>query len=297
MSFRIKYLKYKNKYLNLQKLIGGSEKTNDISGEEKTSNVNSALQNAFIDRIFVIIQAMNIEELHTNRKILCNEFNINIILAEKYEFTNNIRSNIVISLLVPFLFYENIYTFENAPYDKIDELNRLCYENVYLGSIIKQHNLVLLTPYPEKSLELLNSCKDEEKYCIMAPKYLSIDYKNVEYYCNSNDPAKIQRINNSADLLNIKDGYYLYCILPTEILCLFNGHHSAGACGQPVICSGYITIANKKIIKIDNSSGHYSPPFYMLIKAIEILKRKGIITSEGSEDKSRSSGEIKRFIF
>ena len=294
MSFQKKYIKYKNKYFNLKKLIGGAEKTSIV---EKTSNATSALQNACIDRLFTRIQAMNIEELHAKRKELCEEFNNNIILAKKYEFTNNIRSTIVISMLVPFLLHEEIYTFENAPYAKIDELNRLSYENVYLGSIIKQHNLVKLTPYPEKSLEILNSCKDDEKYCIMTPKYLSIDYKQVNYYCNSNKLFEIQRINNSSDLVNIKNGHYLYCILPTEILCLFNGHHSAGACGQPVICAGYITIDNKKIIKIDNSSGHYSPPFYMLAKAIEILKIKGIITGEGREDESNSGGQIKRFVF
>ena len=296
MSFEIKYLKYKKKYFNLKKLIGGAAYLALASGGDTPSD-NAALQNACIDRLFRIIQAMNIEELHTKRKELCNEFNSNIILAEKYEFTNNIRSNIVINMLVPFFLQEEIYTLQNVPYTKIDELNRLTYEHVYLGRIIKEHHLINLNPYPEKSLELLNSCKDEEKYCMMAPKYLSIDYKQIEYYCNSNDLNKIQRINNNEDLLNIKDGHYLYCILPTEILCLFQGHHSAGACGQPVICAGYITIVNKKIIKIDNSSGHYAPPFDMLIKAIEILKIKEIIIGEGREDESKGGGQIKEFIF
>ena len=296
MSFEIKYLKYKNKYFNLKKLIGGAASL-ALASDGDTPSDNAALQNACIDRLFRIIQAMNIEELHEYRKNLCNEFNSNIILAEKYEFTNNIRSNIVISMFVPFLIDDEIYTLQNAPHDKINELKRLCYENVYLGSIIKQHNLVKLTTYPEKSLELLNSCKDEEKYCIMGAMFFSRDYKKVEYYCDNYDLVKIQRINNNADLLNIKDGHYLYCILPTEILCLFNGNHSAGSCGQPVICAGYIKITNNKIIKIDNSSGHYSPPFYMLIKAIKILKKKKIIIGKGRENKSKSDGQIKEFIF
>ena len=171
--------------------------------------------------------------------------------------------------------------------------------NVFLGSVIKEHELTSLTPYPEKSFELLNSCNDGEYYCIMYPKYLIIDYKQVEYYCNSDEPDKIKRITKHEDLSEVKDGYYLYCILPDGTLCLFGGHHSAGACGQPVICAGNITISvDKKIIKINNSSGHYSPPFSMLNKAIDLLKTKGIIEeSYGKEDEAVLGGEIREFVF
>ena len=251
-------------------------------------------QNAFIEKTFEKIKNMNIQELNNNLKNLCVEMKNNIVDDENFNFTSNIRSFLVLSMLAPFLLMLDIYTFDNAPYDKLDTLNELITKRVYFGSIIKQNNLTSLTLYPEKSLELLNSCKDDEMYCLMAPKYLIIDYRHqVEYYCASNDINKIKRITTKEDLINVEDGYYLYCILPNKTLCIFNGHHSGGACGQPVICAGNITIKNNNIIQIDNSSGHYSPPSYMLKKALEVLQTQGIITSSGMEDKSKGGGDIK----
>jgi hypothetical protein len=236
---------------------------------------------------------------------LCSEFKEKIVEVEKYEFTVNIRSFLVTSMLLPFLVQYKIYTSENVPHHKIDILRYLHDNNVFSGTEIKQHELTSLTPYPEKSLELLNSCNDNKDYCIMSSKYLIIDYNKIigqklEYYCNSDDPDKIKRITNSQDLLGVEDGDYLYCILPDETLCLFgvDGHHSAGACGQPVICAGDITISDKKIKKIDNTSGHYSPPFSMLKTAIDVLKTKGLIESVGKEDQSRRiCGEMRVFVF
>jgi hypothetical protein len=256
-------------------------------------------QDDFINSTFEKIKGKSIEELLSVMPQLCLEFKENIVDAEKYEFTVNIISFLVTSMLLPlpFLISYNIYTYTDAPYSKFDLLWRLHLNNVFLGSEIKQHDLTSLTPYPEKSLEILNSCKDYEYYCIMSPKYLIIDYKQVKYLCNSNNPNEIKRITNREDLLKVKDGDYLYCILPNETLCLFDGWHSAGACGQPVICAGNIKISNNRIKEIDNSSGHYSPPFSMLITAMNVLKTKGIIESDGKEDEIRLGGEIKKFVF
>jgi hypothetical protein len=254
-------------------------------------------QNAFIEKTFEKIKNMNIQELNANLKILCRELKENIVDVEKFDFTSNIRSFIVLSMLTPFLM-EYVYDFDNAPYDKLDELSAFITNNVYLGTAIKENNLTSLTPYPEKSLELLNSCENNETYCVMMPKYLIMDYRgNQEYYCTSNDTNKIKRITKKEDLLSIDDGYYLYSILPNRTVCLFKGHHSSGSCGQPVICAGHITISQNKIIQIDNSSGHYSPPSDMLIKALELLKRQGLITSDGIQDKLNSGGKIKVFKF
>ena len=268
----------KKRTKNPMKLIGG--------GKEE--------QDAFIEKTFEKIKNMNIKELNDNLKNLCVEIKNNIVDVEKFDFTSNIRSFLVLSMLTPFLLMVDVYNFDNAPYDKLDTLKELITKRVYFGSIIKKNNLASLTPYPEKSFELLNSCKDDEMYCLMAPKYLIIDYRyHVEYYCASNDINKIKRITNKEDLNNVEDGYYLYCILPNKTLCIFNGHHSGGACGQPVICAGNITISQNKITQIDNSSGHYSPPSYMLKKALEVLQTQGIISSSGTEDKSKGGGDIK----
>jgi len=267
--------------------------------KKKVSNlfIVGGKQDDVIDNIFEHIKGAGIEELLLIMRDLCLEFNENIVETEKYEFTVNIKSLLVTSMLLPFFIKYEIYTFENAPYSKIDMLWNLHRNNVFLGSVIKQHGLTSLTPYPEKSFELLNSCNDDEYYCIMSPKYLIIDYKQVEYYCNSIDPKLIKRITTREELSEVKNGHYLYCILPNETLCLFGGHHSAGACGQPVICAGNITIVDNKITKIDNSSGHYSPPFVMLNKAMDVLKTKGIIESDGIEDETQRGGDVRVFVF
>jgi hypothetical protein len=249
-------------------------------------------QDAFINSTFEKIKGKLIKELLSVMPQLCLEFKKNIVETEKYEFTVNITSYLVTSMLVPFFMKYEIYTFENCPYSKFDMLWDLHRKNVFLGSVIKQHELTSLTPYPEKSFELLNSCNDDEYYCIMNPYYLIKDYKKVEYYCNSDDPNKIKRITNSQDLSEVENGNYLYCILPNGTLCLFDGHHSAGACGQPVICAGYITIHDKKIKRMDNSSGHYAPPSSMLNTAMDVLKTKGITESYEKEHETRQGGEI-----
>jgi hypothetical protein len=251
-------------------------------------------QDAFINSTFEKIKGKHIDELLLVMRELCLEFKTNIVETEKYEFTVNITSYLVTSILVPFFMKYKIYTFEDYPYSKVETLRHLHLNNVFLGSVIKQHDLTSLTPYPEKSFGLLNSCNDDEYYCIMYPSYLIIDYKKVEYYCNSDDPNKIKRITNSQDLSEVENGSYLYCILPNGTLCLFRGNHSAGACGQPVICAGNIKISDKKI-QIDNSSGHYSPPSSMLNKAMDVLKTKGIIESYVKKDEIIKGGEIKVF--
>jgi len=289
MSKSIKnILKYRKKRTNTVCNRYNKKKTKKQFGGGKEE------QDAFIEKTFEKIKNMNIKELNDNLKNLCIEMKNNIVDVEKFDFTSNIRSFLVLSMLTPFLLMLDIYTFDNAPYDKLDMLKELITKRVYFGSIIKKNNLTSLTPYPEKSFELLNSCKDDEMYCLMAPKYLIIDYRHqVEYYCDTNDINKIKRITTKEDLNNVEDGYYLYCILPNKTLCLFNGHHSGGACGQPVICAGNITINKNEITQIDNSSGHYSPPSYMLKKALEVLQTQGIISSSGTEDKSKGGGDIK----
>lgn len=275
---RITYNQY-NKKNNSKKLIGG--------GKEE--------QNLYIENTFEKIKNMNIEELNNNLKDLCIEFNNNIVNAESFDFTFNIRSYLVIKMLEPFL-YEYVYSEENAPHDKLNRLTSLTSNGVFLGSVIKENNLLNLTPNPEKASELLNSCKDDEYYCVMNPKYIIADYRHrdyIKYYCDSDDIKKIQRITTNNNLQNVKDGPYLYSILPNGTLCLFQGSHSAGSCGQPVICAGMILIEKNKIKKFDNSSGHYSPPYYMLTKVLDVFQTQGLIISNETEDKSKVICECK----
>jgi hypothetical protein len=256
-------------------------------------------QDSYINSIFTKIKSNHsIEELITQMPQLCIEFKRNIVEQDKYDFTINIRSFTVISILLPFFMKYQLYSFDGAPYDKIDQLHNMARTNVFLGSVLKQHELTSLTPYPEKSLILLNSCSDNDKYCAMDPKYLIIDNNNaVIYLCDNENIEQIIRIRNPDDLLSVKDGQYLYSILPDQTLCLFKGHHSAGACGQPVICAGNISVLEHKIKKIDNSSGHYSPPPEMLMRSIELLKTRNLITNNGLEESSNSDDYFKKYIF
>jgi hypothetical protein len=154
-------------------------------------------------------------------------------------------------MLQPFL-YDYIYNEENAPRAKLDALDSLTSNGVFLGSVIKENNLTSLSLKPEKSKELLDSCKDDEYYCVMNPMYLILDYRNrkyLKYYCDSDNSEEIIRITTNKDLQNIKDGPYHYSILPNMTLCLFQGNHSAGSCGQPVICAGMILIKKIKLKK------------------------------------------------
>lgn len=259
-----------------------------------------AEQDACITSIFEKIKGKNIDQLKD--EILSNELQLQyyneIFLQPTFEFTPNICSYIVTHIILYFITKINNPKINNSNplfYDKIDSLKQLNPVNTYLGNELKKYDLTSLSPYPEKSSILLNSCKDYEYYCMMIPSYLIADYKQVKYLCNSQNELKIKRINNYAELLNVDNGVYLYCILPDKTLCLFNGNHSAGACGQPVICAGYITILNNKITKIDNSSGHYSPSFYQLTKAIDILKEKKILKTNGI--KSNITNNMKSYIF
>jgi hypothetical protein len=124
----------------------------------------------------------------------------------------------------------------------------------------------------------------------MDPSFFITDYGRFKYMCD--DPSLIKMTSDTM----VAPGIYLYCIIPDGTLCLFDDHHSAGACGQPVICAGNITIKNNKIKRIDNSSGHYYPPHNMLEKAISILKEQNLIVSAGELDK-KSGADIKYYNF
>ena len=255
---------------------------------------------------FEKIRGKTFAEVKQMLRELSFDYNETIVKSKKNYFTVNMCSYIVTYIILQSIEFYQLHTFDDRPNAKIKQLYDL-HNNVYLGRELKQYGLTSLTPFPDKSLELLNSCKDDEYYCSMNPGYFiddNISYSKVDYLCESRNPEDIQRVNNSFDLSRIPDGTYLYCLLPTEIFCLFKTKnyersiisHSSGACGQPVICAGNIILYNGKIQQIDNSSGHYKPPIHMLYKAIEILQKKYMIMGHGTEE-NPSNENIKTFNF
>jgi hypothetical protein len=271
--------------------------------------------------IYKRVSMLTIEEITANdREIfykLCKEFIERIIgmkepmsigeetsLSEKkFNFTNNICSYAIIELFIPFvrrvLFEHFNVKYSDGKYDHIIDDIKEQHERkdgtVFLGAELKRYGFANLTQFPEKSQELLDSCEDEVEYCMMNPYYFISDYLRVNYVCASASPdlIKVTRFTKY-----IPFGEYKYCIIPDGTLCLFRmAHHSAGACGQPVICAGFITIKNNKIKKIDNDSGHYAPPLKMLKKAISLLKKQKLIVSTGELDEDKSSDDIKVYNF
>ena len=230
-------------------------------------------QDAFIEKTWQFISNTNIDILKKSILEYCEDL-LNIILNNSFEFINDYRAKIVINMFLVFI-PQYIPTFTN--WDLQEKLQQHCSLTTEFGSVLKQYNLTNLTPCPDNAIKILNSCINYEKYSIMAPHYLIVDYEKVNYLCTSNEPDII-RISSKNDL-NTKittneQLHYLYCLLPDNTLCLFQEHHSAGACGQPVICAGSVILLNKIIIQINNSSGHYAPDKDMLQKCIDILHNK-----------------------
>ena len=248
------------------------------------------------------------------------------VYSKEHVFTNNYVAKLVINLCKPYLkayiiFKEvKLISRIEARFDEIiDNLNKFVEDKAFIpekGSILKKYGLTNLTAKPEKALELLNTCKDDELYCPMDIEYYFSDYiSNKPHLCDveTANPEhdidddefynnNIFRINNAEELSNFKTNkVYLYSMLPDETLCLFkeekySNHHSAGSCGQPVICAGFITVENGKIKTFNNDSGHYKPPIKMIIKFRDILLRKGMIENEGNIGVIPPSGTIPFFL-
>ncbi len=199
-------------------------------------------------------------------------------------FTNNYLAKLIINMFLPKII-QSIDRRDNNAVTEIETFQRYVDFEPELGSVLKVYGLTNLTIDPSNSLLLLNSCVDDIKYCPMDSSRFICDYLNkVEYLCGKEDGDSIYRINDNEDFKKIINGRYLYCLLPDRTLCLFpKGNHSAGACGQPVICAGFVDIVNNKIIGIDNNSGHYSPNQAMLGEAIRILTQKGILSMKKNQ--------------
>lgn len=296
--------KYVNKWWNKtkhKKIASSTVDSNEFAiSRAEEEELNKQIQDEFMNSTFEKIRGKTFAEVTQMLPQLCIDYNETIVKSKKNYFTVNICSYIVTYIIL-----ESIEFHRFRPNAKIKQLYDL-HNNVYLGRDLKQYGLTSLTSFPVKSLELLNSCKDDEYYCSMNPGYFindNISYRKVYYLCESGDPTEINCVNNLLGLSRVRNGTYLYCLLPRELLCLFEkdfNHskitHSSGACGQPVICAGNIILYNGKIKQIDNSSGHYKPPIHMLFKAIEILKKKYMIMGHGTETTS-SNENIKTFNF
>ena len=270
-----------------KKMKGGS--IIDIENLNKFNNIKKS--NIVFKQIYDFIRSIDMKI--TDIKLVNDKLNsfaiilYNNIMNNTFLFDKNYLSKIIITILRKYMriyISEKTYEEQSNFSKKLEAINTEIEFNPEQGKILKQYSLTNLTRFPEKSEELLQTCADDEYYCPMNSAYYFLDYGindiiGVEYLCNINDNTKINRISNISELNTLDDVFYTYCMLPNYILCLYKGNHSGGACGQPVICAGFIEIKNKKIFSINNSSGHYSPPSDMLIKAIDILISKKIVSN------------------
>ena len=199
-------------------------------------------------------------------------------------FTNNYLAKLIINMFLPKIIQYIDRKDKNAV-TKFETFQRYVDFEPEKGSILKEYGLTNLTIDPKQSSDVLETCVNDVSYCPMDSSRFICDYvNNVEYLCGKADGDSIYRINDNEDLKKIKiNGRYLYCLLPNGTLCLFpKGNHSAGACGQPVICAGFVDIVKNQINGIDNNSGHYRPNQEMLGKAIRILTEKSIMKKNQS---------------
>lgn len=81
----------------------------------------------------------------------------------------------------------------------------------------------------------------------------------------------------------IKDGSHLYIVSPKGGLYIFpfsegrEYFHNSIRASQPVQCAGQLIIENKKIIKINNGSGHYKPTTEQLLRTVGGLFAAGFV--------------------
>lgn len=254
--------------------------------------------------IYKFVSSNDVTTVEQQNQKLCDDI-YNKIYKEKHLFTNNYLAKLVINMFLPFFyrFYREDFNIDFASkFQEYEKFKKYVKFEPEYGTILKQYGLTNLTKKPIPSLILLNTCKDNIKYCPMySARFISDNINDISYLCNEkNSSVKIHRIKSIGDLQVINKGddtnqgtndekVYLYSMLPDETLCLFKGNHSTGSCGQPVICAGIITIKNNKIISIDNDSGHYMPPESMLLEMLRILISKGITSPNY---KITKSGEI-----
>ena len=285
-----KMKKYRNKSTKHKK--GISSKKNKIRIKMikmKGGMSEQESQDNFLSDTYSEIRAYNIIE---KNPIEIQEFNkkySNLLLKNIYNkqdnmaFTNNYLAKLIINMFLPKII-QSIRNDKNAV-TKFETFQRYVDFEPEKGSILKEYGLTNLTIDPKQSSDVLETCVNDVSYCPMDSSRFICDYvNNVEYLCGKADGVSIYRINDNEDLKKIKiNGRYLYCLLPNGTLCLFpKGNHSAGACGQPVICAGFVDIENNQINGIDNNSGHYRPNQEMLGKAIRILTEKGIMKKNQS---------------
>jgi hypothetical protein len=95
-------------------------------------------------------------------------------------------------------------------------------------------------------------------------------------------------LKRAVDEKMLADGDYLYIISPKGSLYAINNeelpgnklHHSTLRSGQLLICAGKLSVFNGKIIKINNSSGHYTPSYEQLIFGALRLHAQEILEPE-----------------
>ena len=290
-----KMKKYRNKSTKHKKGISSKKNKIRIKMIKMKGGVMSEqeIQDNFLLDTYIKISAYNkIDKTPGEIQLQLQEFNeeyskqlLEIIYnkQDNQAFTNNYLAKLIINMFLPKII--QYIRKDKTAVPKFETFQRYVDFEPELGSVLKTYGLTNLTKDPKQSSAVLETCKDDVFYCPMDSSRFMCDYVNkVEYLCGIEDGDSIYRINNIEDLQKIeKNGRYLYCLLPNGTLCLFpKGNHSAGACGQPVICAGFVDIVKNQIIGIDNNSGHYRPNQEMLGKAILILTEKGIMKKNQS---------------
>ena len=144
------------------------------------------------------------------------------------------------------------------------------------GRTLKRWPLVHHCRDPDGARALLAQCRDDELYAFLRPEYLGESLATLRPLALC-DPWARGRVEDDEGRMVPryrdvplgsreewwKEGRYTsdanYVVLPDGTLRLGQGHHSAFACGQPVVCAGQIRRLGAGGLRLDNQSGHYTP--------------------------------------
>jgi hypothetical protein len=206
MDYNIKYLKYKNKYINLKNLIGNGK----LNSEEKAENL--ALRSEYKKRLLEVGITNTIFNSYVNKfvdKIMEKKLDIDNIINLYTDFKKNIKSDSFCSKFI----YDILIKYESQKNEKVDFLIEIFSSNLYDFNGIntyenKKFNITQRYFNMEdeifqlfKKILILNEKKYIDIYYLLSNLYLTIEkcpsiVLYIKYIINKNNVENIEIISN-----------------------------------------------------------------------------------------------------
>ena len=150
-------------------------------------------------------------------------------------------------------------------YNKYNSLGWLALKPIYLGEEKGARGKKIVKYFTEE---------EKQQYKVNLTNGLFYDSKGG--LVNTINPKEVGRYAYSS--LYVIDRDYQFYIVGCKV-----GHkldrainHSSVLAGKPILCAGYVTVTEGKLISLSNESGHYTPPEEALLKLMHHLARQGV---------------------